>query len=247
MTGRASKAKPRCLYDEPWVQRSSLCPSCDLLRSLAPLDRPGPSCSGTIPDRLGEHIMGDGPRPPGRVQLDCPVVGVRVGEGPRGSGRGRRSSRAGWSRRRRHRWPGRRLGAEHVDQDAGVGPFPFNLGSRGATAGPASTFGADQCLGVQQGERCCNDRLNSPSVSGTMGGRRQWVASWRPNSYRLRVPIPRTISCSARLINGTVGAGKTSVAEKVRDLLTDAACPMQSSTWTGYGDPGPARPAIGST
>jgi hypothetical protein len=30
-------------------------------------------------------------------------------------------------------------------------------------------------------------------------------------------------------------------------VLTDAACPMQSSTWTGYGDPGPARPAIGST
>jgi adenylylsulfate kinase len=59
----------------------------------------------------------------------------------------------------------------------------------------------------------------------------QWAAEpmgWRvggQNSYRPRVPIPRTISCSALLINGTVGAGKTSVAEMVGDLLTDAGVP----------------------
>ena len=39
------------------------------------------------------------------------------------------------------------------------------------------------------------------------------------------MPIPRTISCSALLINGTVGAGKTSVAEMVGDLLTEAGVP----------------------
>ena len=39
------------------------------------------------------------------------------------------------------------------------------------------------------------------------------------------MPIPPSISCSALLINGTVGAGKTSVAEMVGDLLTDAGVP----------------------
>ena len=34
-----------------------------------------------------------------------------------------------------------------------------------------------------------------------------------------------SISCSAMLINGTVGAGKTSVAEMVGDLLTEAGMP----------------------
>jgi adenylylsulfate kinase len=51
---------------------------------------------------------------------------------------------------------------------------------------------------------------------------------WRvdeQNSYRLRVPIPPSILCSALLINGTVGAGKTSVAEMVGDLLTEAGVP----------------------
>jgi adenylylsulfate kinase len=45
------------------------------------------------------------------------------------------------------------------------------------------------------------------------------------NSYCLRVPIPPSISCSALLISGTVGAGKTSVAEMVGDLLTEAGVP----------------------
>ena len=45
------------------------------------------------------------------------------------------------------------------------------------------------------------------------------------NSYRLHVPICPSISCSALLINGTVGAGKTSVAEMVGDLLTEAGVP----------------------
>ena len=51
---------------------------------------------------------------------------------------------------------------------------------------------------------------------------------WRvggQNSYRLRVPISPSISCSALLINGTVGAGKTSVAEMVGDVLTEAGVP----------------------
>src|SRR5665647_1092359 len=51
---------------------------------------------------------------------------------------------------------------------------------------------------------------------------------WRvggQNSYRLRVPMSPSSSCSALLINGTVGAGKTSVAEMVGDLLTEAGVP----------------------
>jgi adenylylsulfate kinase len=44
-------------------------------------------------------------------------------------------------------------------------------------------------------------------------------------SYRLRVPVPPNTSCSALLINGTVGAGKTSVAEMAGDLLTEAGVP----------------------
>lgn len=51
---------------------------------------------------------------------------------------------------------------------------------------------------------------------------------WRvggQNSYRLAVSIPPIISCSALLISGTVGAGKTSVAEMVGDLLTEAGVP----------------------
>ena len=39
------------------------------------------------------------------------------------------------------------------------------------------------------------------------------------------MPLPRTTSCSALLINGTVGAAKTSVAEMVGDLLTEAGVP----------------------
>ena len=45
------------------------------------------------------------------------------------------------------------------------------------------------------------------------------------NSYCLRVPISARTSCSALLINGTVGAGKTSVAEMVGNLLTEAGVP----------------------
>ena len=51
---------------------------------------------------------------------------------------------------------------------------------------------------------------------------------WRvsgQNSYRLHVPISARTSCSALLINGTVGAGKISVAEMVGDLLTEAGVP----------------------
>jgi Ni2+-binding GTPase involved in maturation of urease and hydrogenase len=51
---------------------------------------------------------------------------------------------------------------------------------------------------------------------------------WRvggQKSYRLRVPIPPSVSRSALLINGTVGAGKTSVAETVGNLLTEAGVP----------------------
>jgi hypothetical protein len=51
---------------------------------------------------------------------------------------------------------------------------------------------------------------------------------WRvggQNSYRLRVPLPPSISCSALQLSGTVGAGKTSVAEMVGDLLTEAGGP----------------------
>lgn len=51
---------------------------------------------------------------------------------------------------------------------------------------------------------------------------------WRvggQNSYCLGVPISPSISCSALLISGTVGAGKTSVAEMVGDLLTEAGVP----------------------
>jgi len=51
---------------------------------------------------------------------------------------------------------------------------------------------------------------------------------WRvggQNSYRPCVPIPPSDSCSALLINGTVGAGMTSVAERVGDLLTEAGVP----------------------
>jgi hypothetical protein len=51
---------------------------------------------GTIPDRLREHIISDGRRPAGRLRLGCPGVGVRVGEGPRRSGRGQRSSSLSW-------------------------------------------------------------------------------------------------------------------------------------------------------
>ena len=47
----------------------------------------------------------------------------------------------------------------------------------------------------------------------------------RQNSYRLCVPIPSSDSCSALLITGTVGAGKTSVAEMVGDLLTETGVP----------------------
>jgi adenylylsulfate kinase len=39
------------------------------------------------------------------------------------------------------------------------------------------------------------------------------------------VPIPPSVSCSALLISGTVGAGKTSVAEIAGDLLTEAGVP----------------------
>jgi adenylylsulfate kinase len=45
------------------------------------------------------------------------------------------------------------------------------------------------------------------------------------NSYRPCVPIPPSDSCSALLITGTVGAGKTSVAEMVGDLLTQTGVP----------------------
>jgi adenylylsulfate kinase len=45
------------------------------------------------------------------------------------------------------------------------------------------------------------------------------------NSYRLCVPIPPSDSCSALLITGTVGAGKTLVAEMVGDLLTETGVP----------------------
>ena len=39
------------------------------------------------------------------------------------------------------------------------------------------------------------------------------------------MPIPPSDSCSALLITGTVGAGKTSVAEMMGDLLTGAGVP----------------------
>jgi adenylylsulfate kinase len=39
------------------------------------------------------------------------------------------------------------------------------------------------------------------------------------------VSLPPSVSCSALLISGTVGAGKTSVAEMAGDLLTEAGVP----------------------
>jgi adenylylsulfate kinase len=69
----------------------------------------------------------------------------------------------------------------------------------------------------------------------------RWRVGGR-NSYRLRVPIPRTISYSALLINGTVGAGKTSVAEMVGDLLTEADVPnaVIDLDWLRQSWPSPA-------
>ena len=72
------------------------------------------------------------------------------------------------------------------------------------------------------------DRTHRSRTSVSGDDVRPTPIHWRvggQNSYRLRVPIPRTISCSALLINGTVGVDKTSVAEMVGDLLTEAGVP----------------------
>jgi len=79
----------------------------------------------------------------------------------------------------------------------------------------------DACQGPQR-------HASSSSWRAGVTARRPRPTGWRvgaQSSYRLRVPIPRTTSCSALLINGTVGAGKTSVAEMVGDLLTEAGMP----------------------
>jgi len=61
------------------------------------------------------------------------------------------------------------------------------------------------------------------------------------NSYRLCVPIPPSDSCSALLITGTVGAGKTSVAELVGDLLSETGVPnaVIDLDWLRRSWPGP--------
>jgi len=82
-----------------------------------------------------------------------------------------------------------------------------------STTGPASSERTLLAIGV----RSCWWAVELPTpIRWRVGGQ---------NSYRLRVPISPSISCSALLINGTVGAGKTSVAEMVGDLLTEAGVP----------------------
>lgn len=57
------------------------------------------------------------------------------------------------------------------------------------------------------------------------------------------------MSCSALLINGTVGAGKTSVAEKVGDLLSEAGVPnaVIDVDWLCQSWPSPAGDRFNQT
>src|ERR1035437_4127115 len=115
------------------------------------------------------------------------------------------------------------------------------LSPRALGSGPSALGrcpGVSGCL-----ESSAGDHIHAAPFGDGLLSQMRWGVGGQ-NSYRLGVPIPPRDSCSALLINGNVGAGKTSVAEMVGDQLTNAGVPNDmrekvpcfSGTWPGPGN-----------